>query len=73
MYFSISIKLNVVQQSLRVRNLSGNAGVHKFEMSITLKHQLPSTYCIVLYNFHEVYAAMISIEHNLANTEARAL
>ena len=37
-------------------------------MSVTLKHQLPPRYCVVLFNFHEEYAAMTSVEHKLANT-----
>ena len=40
----------------------GNEGVHNSEMSVTL---LLSGYDVVLYNFHEEYAAMISIEHKI--------
>ena len=39
-------------------------------MVVTVK---PSISLKILFNFHEEYAAMISIEHKLANTEARAL
>ena len=47
-------------------------GVHKSEMSVTLKSSTSLTrYCVVLFNFHEEYA-MISIEHKLANTGTRA-
>ena len=53
-----------------LRAPQGNEGVHRSEMSVTLKS---SRYCVVLFNFHEEYAAMISIKHKLANTEARAL
>ena len=50
-----------------------NEGVHKFEMPATLKSSSSlKIHCVVLFNFHEEYAAMISIEHKLANTEARA-
>ena len=42
-------------------------------MSVTLKSSTSLRYCVVLYNFHEEYAAIISTEHKLANTEARAL
>ena len=38
-------------------------------MSVT---QFPSRFSIVLFNFHEEYAAMITIEHKLADTEATA-
>ena len=55
-----------VQYNLRVTNTLGNEGVHKSVMSVTLKS---STSIVALFNFHEEYAAMISIEHNLANTE----
>ena len=41
-------------------------GVHKSEMSVTLKSSTSTRYCDVLYNFHEEYAALISIEHKLA-------
>ena len=52
----------------------GNEGVYNSEMSVTLKSSTSlKILCVVLFNFHEEYAAMISIEHKLANTEARAL
>ena len=34
-------------------------------MSITLKSSIPLRYCVVLYNFHEEYATIISIKHKL--------
>ena len=62
--------MSFVQCNLRVTNPLGNESVHKSEMSVILKS---STSFKILYNFHEEYAAMIFIEHKLANTEARAL
>ena len=51
-------------------NPSGNDGVHVVRSVhnseiISLPQDI-----IVLYNFHEDYAAMITIEHKLADTEA---
>ena len=40
---------------------------------ISLKSLISPIYCVVLFNFHEEYAATISIEYKLANTDARAL
>ena len=54
-------------------NPSGNEGIHKFEMSVTLKSSTFPKILLFFYNFDEEYAALISIEHKLANTEARAL
>ena len=50
----------------------GNKGVHKSENVRNSEIiNFPPRYCVVLFNFHDEYAAMISIEHKLANTEAR--
>ena len=59
--------------SLKCHYPSGNEGVHKSEMSVTLKSSTsPKILCCSL-QFHEEYAAMISVEHKLPITEARAL
>ena len=42
----------------------------KSEISVTLKS---SAYLKILYCSHEEYAAMITIQHKLADTEATAL
>ena len=44
---------------------SGNKGVRKSEISVTLK----SSAGAVLYIFHEECAAVITMEHNLAYTD----
>ena len=49
---------------------SGNKSVRKSKISVTL---LTSRFYAVLYIFHEECAAMITIKHNLAYIEAKAL